>query len=145
MAHALREALQEERSVDPLFDWAKKQALEAARASDALTAAVKAEREAKATLEGLTVWERLDAAKKELAAMKAAALEADPAVQESKLAVKRARKAVRDTREADDLKQRKQESKAAEGAVRLANRTLVGRLAGRKEDALPASAKDVTE
>lgn len=143
MAHGIREALMvPAHEVEDLFSFAKRQAEEAARASDALAAAVKAQREARATLEALPEWKRMDEMRRELADAKKAALEEDPAVLDAKAALKKARREVRGCRESDDLKQRRQEAKTAEGAVRLANRALVSRLTGRT-DSLPASAGEV--
>jgi len=147
MANAIRDAFSipavVREDAGALFAWASKQAEEAARRSDALREAVKAQREAEAAVLGRPEYAVADEAKQALAAAKKAALQEDGPVNDAKKALRAARKALKATTEANDLKLAKAVAKAAEGAARSASRALVARLAKREESSVVTGVGEV--
>lgn len=112
-----------------LFSWARLEAqrVEAMRVEQA--ARVKREAEAELELTMAGSWQALDAAKRDLANAKKAALEEDMAVADAKAAVKQARKATKGLAALAALKDAKQAAKAGEAGIRTAERDLATALA----------------
>lgn len=114
---------------EDLFAWAKAEAARIAEAKALQVERVKRMNEAELERDLCPSWQALDAARRDLANAKKAALEEDMAVADAKAAVKAARKATKGLPALAALRDAKDAAKVGEQGIRTAERELAQKLA----------------